>query len=204
MKRKEKNRQSKRKIIDSALQEFSEKHYAEATLNSICSIGNISKGIIYHYFEDKDELYLTCIKECFDKLIAYISENFVVDSTDVKVCLQKYFTVRNVFFNENTIYLKLFCNAVINPPEHLTKAIKEIRAEFDSLNISILTKLLENVKLNSDISVSETVEYFRMYQDYFNLRHQSALEDELSLQEYGEYCQRWLNIFLYGIINQQE
>ncbi len=204
MKCKAKNQQSRRKIIDSALQEFSEKYYAEASLNSICSIGNISKGIIYHYFKDKDELYLVCIKECFDNLTAYLSENFIVDSTEVRVCLQKYFTVRNIFFNENPIYLKLFCNAVINPPEHLIKAIKEIRAEFDGLNISILTKLLESVKLNSGIAVSEAVEHFRMYQDYFNVRHQGALQNELSLKEYEEYCQRWLNIFLYGIINQEE
>lgn len=204
MKRKEKNLQSRRKIIDSALQEFSEKSYAEASLNSICSIGNISKGIIYHYFKDKDDLYLTCVRECFDSLTTYLSESFIADSTDVKVCLQKYFTVRNVFFNENPIYLKLFCNAVTNPPEHLIKAIKEIRAEFDGLNISILTKLLESVKLNSGIAISEAVEHFRMYQDYFNVRYQLEQRNELSLEEHEEQCHRWLNIFLYGIINQEE
>ncbi|WP_176494607.1 TetR/AcrR family transcriptional regulator [Anaerocolumna aminovalerica] len=204
MKRKAKNQQSRQKIIDSALQEFSEKYYAEASLNSICSMGNISKGIIYHYFNDKDDLYLTCVRECFDSLTAYLSENFIVDNTNVKVCLQKYFTVRNVFFNENPIYLKLFFNTVINPPEHLIKAIKEIRAEFDGLNISILTKLLESVKLNSGIAISEAVEHFRMYQDYFNLRYQLEHKNNLSLEEHEEHCHRWLNIFLYGIINQEE
>ena len=204
MKRKVKNQQSKRNIIDSALQEFSEKYYAEASINSICSIGNMSKGIVYHYFKDKDDLYLTCIKECFDSLIAYISENFVVDNTNVKACLQEYFTVCNVFFNKNPIYLKLFYNAVINPPQHLTKEIKEIRAEFNKLNISILTELLKLTKLRSDITAAEAVEHFLMYQDYFSVLHQSGLQNELSLNEYEKYCQRYLNIFLYGIINQQE
>ena len=204
MKRKAKNQLSRRKIIDSALQEFSEKYYTEASLNSICSIGNLSKGIIYHYFKDKDDLYLTCLKECFDNLIAYISENFAVDSTDVKACLQKYFTVCNVFFSENPIYLKLFYNAVINPPQHLIKRIKEIRAEFNKLNISILIELLKSTKLRSDITGAQAVEHFLMYQDYFNVLHQNELQNELSLNEYEKYCQRWLNIFLYGIINQQE
>ena len=204
MKPKTKRQQTKDRIIDSALQEFSKKYYAEASLNSICSIGNISKGIIYHYFKDKDELYLTCVKECFDNLTTYLLENFVVDNTNVKLSLQEYFTTRNVFFNENSIYLRLFFNTVINPPEHLMDSIKETRAEFDKLNISILTELLQSVELNSGITISEAVEHFRMYQDYFSVRYQLDQKGELSLEEHEKYCHRWVNIFLYGIINQEE
>ena len=68
MNRDEKNLQTRQKIIDNALSEFSEKSYGEASLNSICATGNLSKGIIYHYFKDKDQLYLICVKECFDAL----------------------------------------------------------------------------------------------------------------------------------------
>ena len=41
--------------MSSAIKEFGRYSFAEASLNNICKEGNISKGIIYHYFKDKDE-----------------------------------------------------------------------------------------------------------------------------------------------------
>ncbi|MFR6100649.1 MAG: TetR/AcrR family transcriptional regulator, partial [Longibaculum sp.] len=61
MKREEMTKVMRMKIIESALQEFNDKSYEKASMNHICQIGNISKGIIYHYFKDKDELYLECV-----------------------------------------------------------------------------------------------------------------------------------------------
>ena len=62
MKREEKNLQSRQRILEGALKEFSAKSYAEASLNNICNDNDISKGIIYHYFKDKDQLYLLCAR----------------------------------------------------------------------------------------------------------------------------------------------
>ena len=74
MKREEKNQQMRRRIMDSALAEFSGQSYGASSVNNICSAQGISKGIIYHYFKTKDELFLACVKECFSLLTAYISE----------------------------------------------------------------------------------------------------------------------------------
>ena len=55
MKREEKNQQTQRRIMDSALAEFAEKGYGGSSVNTICAAQGISKGIIYHYFENKDD-----------------------------------------------------------------------------------------------------------------------------------------------------
>ena len=67
MKREEKNQQTQRRIMDSALAEFAEKGHGGSSVNTICAAQGISKGIIYHYFENKDELYLACVEECFQR-----------------------------------------------------------------------------------------------------------------------------------------
>ena len=61
MKREEKNQQTKRRIMESALKEFAEQGYGASSVNNICSCEGVSKGIIYHYFQTKDELYLVCV-----------------------------------------------------------------------------------------------------------------------------------------------
>lgn len=53
MKREEKNLQTRRRIMDSALNEFSKQGYGASSINTICSAQGISKGIIYHYFKIK-------------------------------------------------------------------------------------------------------------------------------------------------------
>ena len=72
MKREEKNMLSRQRILEAVLREFSQKGYEGASLNTVCAENGISKGIVYHYFKDKDELYLFCAADCFEKLTAYL------------------------------------------------------------------------------------------------------------------------------------
>ena len=46
MKREEKNRQTRRKIMDSALMEFAQRGYEGSSVNNICAAPGVSKGII--------------------------------------------------------------------------------------------------------------------------------------------------------------
>ena len=70
MKQEEKSALARRRILDAAMREFAHKGYEGASLNTVCAENGISKGIIYHHFRDKSELYLLCVEECFDALTA--------------------------------------------------------------------------------------------------------------------------------------
>ncbi|MEF9941398.1 MAG: TetR/AcrR family transcriptional regulator, partial [Lachnospiraceae bacterium] len=66
MKREEKAQVSKERIMAAAMEEFGEKNYDLSSLNNICNDNAISKGLIYHYFGNKEELYLCCVQSCLD------------------------------------------------------------------------------------------------------------------------------------------
>lgn len=202
MNRDEKNLQTRQKVIDSALLEFSEKSYGEASLNTICTAGNLSKGIIYHYFKDKDELYLICVKECFDALTEYLSGVVTVKDVPIERGLSNYFDARITFFAEHPLYLGVFCSAVMHPPAHLSAAIDEITTAFDGQSVSILTALLGTVKLRADVTTAEVVEVFCEYQDFVNTRFQMKTVGETTLKEHEQRCRRSLQILLYGVIER--
>ena len=70
MKRDEKNAMSKQRILDAAMEEFSRKGYEGASLNTVCLKNGIFKGIIYHYFKDKDDIkqeLLQCHRSIFPR-----------------------------------------------------------------------------------------------------------------------------------------
>lgn len=204
MKRDEKNLQTRRRIIDSALQEFGQKSYGEASLNTICGSGNISKGIIYHYFQDKEELYLICVRECFDVLTDYLSGAVSLAHKPVEEALAGYFDARITFFGEHPLYLGIFCSAVMNPPAHLSAEIEEATADFQAQAVSILTALLGSVKLRHGVTIAEVTEVIREYQDFVNTRFQNKTFGASTLTEHEQRCRRFLQILLYGVIEREE
>lgn len=204
MKREDKKILSRQKILDSALQEFGTQGYGLSSINTICQNGNVSKGNMYHYFKDKDDLFLTCVKECFDDLKDYLKANFNVEDIGIQDNLKQYFDLRMGFFEKKPLYQKIFCNAIIYPPDHLSEKIRNIKEEFDQYNIFILTSLLETAELSTSVSIREVVEVFRMYQDFVNAKFQTHSADYDSLKKHEEVCNRTISILLYGVIKRKE
>lgn len=199
MKREEKNMQTKRRIIDSALNEFSEQGYGASSINTICAGKGISKGIIYHYFNSKDDLFLACVEECFCLLTEYLSKKMQVADGNIEKQLEEYFAVRLAFFTEYPVYQRIFCEAVVTPPTHLKAEIQERKKIFDQLNIRILEQLLAALPLRPHITKSEVIETFRQFQDFINVKYQAA-----EFEAHEESCKRALNILLYGVIERKE
>lgn len=204
MKREEKNQKTRRKIMDSALAEFSEQGYGASSVNTICQAQGISKGIIYHYFNTKDELFLACVEECFCLLTEYLAKKSEVTAGDITQQLEAYFTARVEFFAKYPVYQRLFCEAVISPPAHLKKEIQERKRPFDDLNIQILQQLLSCFPLNPQVTEKEVIETFRQFQDFINARYQVRGLSVSEFEEHEERCRRALYILLYGVIKREE
>ncbi len=208
MKREDKNALSQQRILSAAFEEFSEKGYEGASLNTVWAENGLSKGIIYHYFKDKDEIYLLCVKKCFEELTAALSKAAEMLAGTPAEKLTAYFDARTCFFAENPRYLGIFCDALFHPPAALAAAIEEHRQEFDALNISVLTGLLSAAPLRKNLSVEAIAEDFRMYIDFFNLHFKTGLDSSLPpecvLKEHEKRCHRQIGILLYGVFDKTE
>lgn len=202
MKREEKNQQTKRRIMDSALAEFSAQGYGASSINTICAAQDISKGIVYHYFETKDALFLACVNECFQRLTEYIREN-MPDRDDAESSLEDYFSVRTKFFYSYPVYQRIFCEAVISPPAHLRDEIQKCRQDFDRLNIQILEQLLTLFALRPGVSKEEVIEIFRQFQDFIIAHDQVSNTEGKLFDAYEDKCRKALNILLYGVIERR-
>ncbi|WP_252198241.1 TetR/AcrR family transcriptional regulator [Clostridium sp. MCC353] len=113
MKREEKNLISLQKILEYATQEFAQRGYGLSSVNTICNTGGISKGILYHYFKDKDELYLSCLKTCFERLTAFLREEATDIQGSVDECLERYFNARLIFLRKILSYAPCFVRQLL-------------------------------------------------------------------------------------------
>lgn len=204
MKREEKNQQTRRRILESALAEFAEQGYGASSVNTISNGDGLSKGIIYHYFPTKDDLYLACVEECFQTLTGHLQSHTNMEGQTAEERLEQYFRVRLDFFEQNPQYQRIFCDAVIMPPAHLEASIQEKKAPFDRFNIDSLNRMLEPVSLRSDLSREDVVDTFRQYQDYINARYQMTGSAKIDIRDHEESCRRALRILLYGVVERKE
>lgn len=196
MKQQEKSRKSRENILNYAFQEFAGQGYLGASVNTICSAGKISKGLLYHYYADKDALYLACVEKCFRELTDALSGQ--LDARTVTP--DQYFNTRLVFFGEHPQHQRLFCDTVVNPPRHLLGELAQCRASFDRLNETMLTAILEKEHLAEGISVPEAIRQLRVFEDCVSSYLKNAGQEAQQVQQHNQLCRQTFQTMLYGLI----
>lgn len=100
-----KNNKTVNKIIDSAIDIFSEYPYEEVALTQISTLANISSGSIYNYFKTKEELFKFLLKETVKRLkIAFTNIHGNTEEERLKNFIALSFTVTKKEFKLIKIY----------------------------------------------------------------------------------------------------
>ena len=74
MTQKERQERSREEIYQAALNEFGTHGYDNVNMERICGNHGISKGMMYHYYSSKDELFLLCVERTFAELKACVEQ----------------------------------------------------------------------------------------------------------------------------------
>ena len=196
MKQEEKSRKSREHILEYAFAEFAEQGYLGASVNTICAAGKISKGLLYHYYADKDALYLACVEACFQELTAALSATLNAQT----VTPDQYFDARLVFFAQHPRHQRLFCDTVVNPPRHLLRELKACRASFDELNETMLTAILEKERLAPGLSIPDAIAQLRIFEDCVSTYLKNAGQEQQETDKHNRLCRQAFQTMLYGLI----
>ena len=200
MKKSEKTEITVAKIIEAAMVEFGTNGYAGGTVNNICKAG-INKGLVYHNFSGKDELYLTCFKRSCEKLVAYVHEH------DGTADFDRYMAVRMEFFHQFQNEAHIFFEALLNPPPHLTNEIQEALTEFHKLNECICKQTLDMLILRDGITTEDALSYFHLIQTMLNGYFSSPAFQNVVLKEkvkmHETIIPKLFDFMLYGICERK-
>ena len=199
MKQQERNQKSRELILEHAFREFAAQGYLGTSVNAICASGGISKGLLYHYYTDKDMLYLGCVQKCFDDITA-----------DLKECLggkvltvDAYFEARLEFFRRFPLHQQLFFDVAVNPPQHLRQELSQCRQLFDTWNEKLLTSILSTEKLAQGFTQEDAVCMLRIFGDLVSAVLKNVFADGDG-KMYEQLCQQVLHTMLYGMIERKK
>ena len=135
MTQKERQEHSRQEILQAALDEFGTYEYAQVTVDNVCARHNISKGMLYHYYSGKDDLFLLCVGDTFEKLSEFVAQNeFQLKDHSALDSLTAYYQCREQFFAAHPRRRKVFESAMLHPPAHLESKLRELRAPVWQIN----------------------------------------------------------------------
>ena len=69
-------KETRKKLQESAMQEFLEKGFMKASLRSICKNAGVTTGALYFFFQDKDDLFASLVKEPLANVYAVMEQHF--------------------------------------------------------------------------------------------------------------------------------
>lgn len=208
MNREQKNELSRQKILQAALEEFGENDYGVASTNRICKNHHISKGLLFHYYQSKEALFLVCVDHCFDALRTYLEQNCIIDtasSISMEDQLNEYFRIRFEFFNKYPYYEQIFNTATFYPPTHLREQIEALRENLRSTNRKFLLGVLENVALKQGIDKELVIEMILEFGEYLQLKYQTIYNNESRkdtklLKRWEKDAETKIKMLFYGIL----
>ena len=87
-------------IIDAAMELFANKGYHETTMSDVVEASNTSKGTVYYYFDNKQELFETMINDVISRLYNSF-ERIAEKDCSVKEKLKKMMEVHANFYKKN-------------------------------------------------------------------------------------------------------
>lgn len=198
MRKEEKTRLRREKIIAAALSEFAKKGYTGFVINELCKVDGISKGVLYHNFSGKSDLYLTCVQESFETALAlFLGEEEQVPS------LADYMERRHQFYQQFPEHSHIFFEAMIATPEELETEIAPQKEIFLNLNEQVCQKLLSESKLKNHIDEKQAMAYLRLIQDMFRSYYLTVSSDNSLtnlVSGYEQQLSQVLEMMIYGII----
>jgi len=99
--------------MDAALELFALEGFHTTSISDIAIKARISKGLMYNYFESKDELLTSIMESGFDKLLEWFDPNHdgVLTSDEMILYLNKI----QKMMKEDSLYWKLYYAIMLNP-----------------------------------------------------------------------------------------
>lgn len=205
MTQKERQERSKEEIYQAALEEFGTYGYGHVNMEQICGRHSISKGMMYHYYSSKDELFLLCVDRTFSQLLAYIERDLgELKGHNALETIKDYFMIREYFFQLHPKQKLIFEDAMLHTPKQLAEQIQELHEPLQELNRKFLGQLVAQAPLRPGLDRGKVVSYLEsvgasLQNNIAFYQGQEGLADLHSmLKTAGEI----LDMLLYGVFQQ--
>ncbi len=173
-------------IINACLEEFAEKGYEKASTNIIVNRAGISKGLLFHYFGSKKNLYLYLLDMTIQHFVDRMLELQAEPKDDIFERIIQSGMIKVQMAYEEPLMYKLIMEAFIDTPSGMEE---DINHRYQKLYDQSMPGAFENIdytKFRDDIDKSKAIEFMilcldSIYNKYVKMAKGKAMK--LSIEE---------------------
>lgn len=201
--------EKRQKIIAACFEEFAEKGYVNASTNNMVKKAEISKGLLFHYFGSKKNLYLYLLDLSMDIFMNKFYSYYVEPSSDIFDRVMQIGIIKIKISNEEPLMTKLVLEAFIDTPQEMKEEIGGRYKKFYSENMPLKFQDVDYSLFRDDIDTQKAIEFMMLcfdalYNKYTNRFKGKALalsneEIDNMVKEYYEY----MNMMKFGTYNKK-
>lgn len=207
MTQKERQDRSKEEICQAAMEEFGALGYEKVTMERICGNHGISKGMMYHYYANKDELFILCVERTFTDLRKHVDRDMgELDEQEFLNATKNFFMIREYYFQSHPREKAIFEEAMLHPPKHLVEQIQKLRSPIRELNRRFFRQIVKKMPLRPEIDPQIAARYLESVEYFFQNVIRNYQEDRAGadLHTMFETAGEILDMVLFGIMRQSE
>ncbi len=205
------NRETEEKkvqLLKAALAEFSEKGYQLASTNQIVKQAGSSKGILFHYFGTKKNLYLYLIDLCIEHFLARIKALAPTLSSDLLHRMLQIHQAKMALFHEEPQLYHLAVTAFIDPAaDELQTEMKERESGFYARYLPLITEGIDRSLFRDEVDgeqafrlLYEAVE--SLEQKYVRTYREQSDQSLHALQAFTTDLQLFLDMLRHGLYHR--
>lgn len=190
-------------ILQCAITLFSKNGYRSTSTNEIIELANVSKGLLFHYYGNKESLFCAVFEyvcQHFNKHLSQLHhnpQNLAQDLFQVMMHKQQY-------AQENPIYFKLLFEGLVHVPTTIEQRLHASLLPLQLEGTRILHEILDTIELKKPYTKQHLYALFEGMHIAYQQKIMPLLKEskDPSSLDYDTLFQEYLlfvNAILYGI-----
>lgn len=176
--------EKRERILSIGIEEFADKGFETANINVIAKKAKVSVGVMYKYFNSKEDFFLTCLNYSMEVLESVISE---VMATGDKILVKAEKIIRAIQYHsrENANFVKLY-NEITG--EGKSKYVDILAREIEGISSKAYESVISQAKENGDIRDDCDPRLFAFFFDNLLTSLQFSYTCEYYKERFKIYC----------------
>jgi TetR/AcrR family transcriptional regulator len=143
------------RIINAAIKEFAQKGYDNASTNEMVKEAGISKGLLFHYFKNKKQLFFFLFDYCYNLVAEEFYKKVDLDETDFFKRIRQAVQIKMDLQTKYPEILTFIQEAFMQDSPEIKDEFDKKKQELNAVNIGIVYDGIDLTKFRDDVDVQK-------------------------------------------------
>jgi TetR/AcrR family transcriptional regulator len=151
------NQEKQERILNAALKEFAQKGYENASTNEIVKSAEISKGLLFHYFNNKKELYLFLYNHFVEVLMEEFFNELDFSERDIFERLKSLMILKSKLMVRHPEVFDFMMSASMEASEEVKEALNSTNTQLMHASYGRLFENIDLTKFQEGMDIQRTI-----------------------------------------------